>query len=90
MVRNTGVDIDKIEFTLVHEKAKAFVEKSNDELGGSWARVFESGSSRLSSIFILAKLNLIRVESWSRAQPTKNSQIKFSKKKNFFDESSLK
>ena len=30
MVRNEGVDIDKIEFTLVHEKAKAFVEKSND------------------------------------------------------------
>ena len=30
MVRNAGVDIDKIEFTLVHEKAKDFVEKSND------------------------------------------------------------
>jgi hypothetical protein len=31
-VRNARVDINKIEFDLVHEKAKAFVEKANDAL----------------------------------------------------------
>ena len=52
MVRNARVDIDKIEFDLVHEKAKAFVEKANDAL---------SEEEELSDIYIESDLPVKRI-----------------------------
>ena len=51
-VRNARVDIDKIEFDLVHEKAKAFVEKANDAL---------SEEEELSDIYIESDLPVKRI-----------------------------
>ena len=52
MVRNARVDIDKIEFDLVLEKDKAFVEKANDAL---------SEEEELSDIYIESDLPVKRI-----------------------------